>query len=222
VPWLTRNPIKEMTARGLPVQLGSDASGAQMVVIRILQIENRLDRPYSPFKTVTSLSADVTTRNGVCRIATFIMRRKVAFWSFNELIDPTYNDPPELVVKELAAKLDQILFDARLAGGPDDELVARTDGPIVNFRDVYELGSGNNARAIPQLAKLSARKEGDIVRAARSSLGVLHADRQFDLLIREAERTDNDWEDRAVTLKAIADLGTPRPGRTWSGQGLAS
>ena len=72
------------------------------------------------------------------------------------------------------------------------------------------MGFGNNARAIPQLVNLSTSKDGDIVRAAISSLGVLRTNQHFDLLVKEAESTKYDWEDRAVALKAIGDLGTPQ------------
>jgi len=181
------------------------------VVIRVLQIENRRDSAYSPFKTFTSFSADVTTGSGTQRIATFIMRRKVPVWSFNEVIDPTYNDPLHLLAKELAAKLGQLLFDARLSDEQVDQLIARTTGPAVNPLDVYDLGFSNNAHAVPQLVTLcSAGNEGDVVRAAMSSLGVLRAREHLDLLVKEAESTKNDWEDRAVALKAIGDLGTPQ------------
>jgi hypothetical protein len=180
-------------------------------VVRVRQVENRRDSGFSPFKTFTSFSADVTTDKGTQRMATFIMRRKVPVWSFDEVIDPTYNDPLHLMAKELAAKLSQIMFDARLSDGQVDQLITRTTGPAVNSLDVYELGFGNNARAIPQLVSLfSAGQEGDIVRAAMSSLGVLRASQHFDLLAKEAESTQNDWEDRAVALKAIGDLGTPQ------------
>jgi hypothetical protein len=80
----------------------------------------------------------------------------------------------------------------------------------VNLSDVYELGFGNNARAIRQLVSLSTSTDGDVVRAAMSSLGVLRANQHLDLLVKEAESTENDWEDRAVALKAIGDLGTPQ------------
>ena len=210
ITWLARNTIKELVARGLPAQLVDDTQAAQTVAIRVIQIENRRDSGYSPFKTFTSFSADVTAGNGTQRVATFIMRRKVPVWSFDEVIDPTYNDPLNLVAKELAAKLNQLLLDARLGDAQVDQLIAQTTGSAVNSLDVYALGFGNNARAIPQLVSLSKGKEGDVVRAAMSSLGVLHASQQFDLLVKEAESTENDWEDRAVALKAIGDLGTPQ------------
>jgi HEAT repeat protein len=129
--------------------------------------------------------------------------------SFDEVIDPTYNDPLGLVAKEFAAKLNQLLFDAKLSDAQIDALIEKTSRKDVNYRDVHELGFGNNARAIPQLVKLSAHEDDEVMQAALSSLGVLHASQQFDLLTKAAEKTKADWEDRAIALKAIGDLGTP-------------
>ncbi len=113
------------------------------------------------------------------------MRRKVPVWSFNEVIDPTYNDPLHLVAKELAAKLGRLLFDARLSDEQIDQLIARTTGPAANSLDVYDLGFSNNAHAVTQLVTLcSAGREGDVVRAAMSSLGVLRASEHLDLLVK--------------------------------------
>jgi hypothetical protein len=210
IPWLASNTVKELAARGVPAQLSTDTAGASSVVVRLLQIENRRVSGFSPFETFTSLKADVVTGKGTQRVAAFIMRGKVPVWSFDEVIDPTYNDPLDLVGKELAAKINQILFDAKLSDAQVDELVARTSGPTVNFRDVYELGFGNNTRAIPQLVNLSSSQDGYVMRAAISSLGVLHADQHFDLLTKQAENAKGSWEDRAIALKAIGDLGTPQ------------
>jgi hypothetical protein len=187
-----------------------DAARATTVTIRLLQLENRRVSGYSPFQAFTSLKADVATGKGTHRIAAFIMRGKLPIWSGSEVIDPTFNDPLDLVAKELAARLNQILFGARLSDAQVDDLVARTSGKDVNFRDVYELGFGNNPRAIPHLVKLSASKDGYVMRAAMSSLGVLRAAQHFDLLVKEAENTKDDFEDRATALKGIGDLGTPR------------
>ena len=209
VSWLAASTVKELTARGIQAELANNPSGAQAVVIRVLQIENHRDSSFSPMKTFTSLSVDVVVGTGTRRIATFVMRRKLPVWSFDEVIDPTFNDPLSLIGKELVAKLSQMLFDARLSDAQVDELIARTTRSPVNSLDVYELGFANNARAIPRLVSLVASDEGDVARAAMSSLGVLRATQHFDLLVKEAERPGNDWEDQAVALKAIADLGTP-------------
>jgi HEAT repeat protein len=210
VPWLASQTVKELAARGVPVQLVTDQASASTVAVRLLQIENRRVSGFSPFETFTSLKADVTSPKGTQRVAAFIMRGKVPVWSFDEVIDPTYNDPLDLVAKELAAKLNQILFGARVSDAQVDELIAKTNGATVSFRDVYELGFGNNARAIPQLVTLSASQDGYVMRAAISSLGILRADQHFDLLVKQAENAKGSWEDRAIALKAIGDLGTPQ------------
>lgn len=67
-----------------------------------------------------------------------------------------------------------------------------------------------NPRATNQLVNLTSSTDGYVMRAALSSLGVLHADQHFDLLVRHAEKTKGDFEDRAAALKAIGDLGTPQ------------
>jgi HEAT repeats len=210
IPWLAGTTVKELVARGLPVQLATAAGGPNTVTVRLLQIENRRVSGWSPFETFTSLKADVTTRKGTERIAAFIMRGKVPVWSFDEVIDPTYNDPLDLVAKELAAKLNQTLYGAKVSDAQVDALVARTSGANVNFRDVHELGFGNNARATNQLVNLSSSTDDNVMRAALSALGVLRAEQHFDLLARQAENTKSDWEDRATALKAIGDLGSPQ------------
>jgi hypothetical protein len=194
----------------LPVQMAKDGSAPNTVVIKLIQIENRRVSGYSPFETFTSLKADVVTGKGTQRVAVFIKRGKVPVMSFDEVIGPTYNDPLDLTSKELAAKLNQILFNAMLSDQQVDALIAKTNARPVNYRDVHELGFGNNPRAIPQLVKLTQSKDDEVMEAAYSALGVLRASDQFDLLVKEAENTKDDWEDRATALKAIGDLGTPR------------
>jgi hypothetical protein len=209
VPWLAAHTVREMVARGLPVQLGNDATGPNTVVIKRIHIENRRVSGFSPFETFTSVSADVVTATGTQRIVTFFKRGKVPVWSFNEVIDPTYSTPLGLTSKEFAAKLGRILFGANLSDSQVDALIDKTNGVTVDFRDVYELGFSNNARAIPQLVKLCANKDDEVHQAAFSSLGVLRDPKHFDLMVKEAENINDDWEDRAAALKGIGDLGTP-------------
>jgi hypothetical protein len=210
VPWLATHTVREMAARGLPVQLGNDATGPNTVIIKRIHIENRRVSGFSPFETFTSVSADVVTATGTQRIVTFFKRGKVPVWSFNEVIDPTYSTPLGLTSKEFAAKLGRILFGANLSDSQVDALIDKTNAANVDFRDVYELGFSNNARAVPQLVKLCANKDDEVHQAAFSSLGVLRDPTHFDLMVKEAENFNNDWEDRAAALKGIGDLGTPQ------------
>jgi hypothetical protein len=58
VSWLAEQTVKDMLARGLPVQLGNDAKGPDTVTIQRIHIENRRVSGFSPFETFTSASAD--------------------------------------------------------------------------------------------------------------------------------------------------------------------
>ncbi|MBV8497449.1 MAG: HEAT repeat domain-containing protein, partial [Gammaproteobacteria bacterium] len=196
--WLAAQTVREMAARGLPVQLGSGAPGADAVLVKHIHIENRRVSGFSPFETFTSVSADVVTPAGTQRIVTFIKRGKVPVWSFNEVIEPTYGDPMGLTAKELAAKLARILFDARLSDSQVDLVVAKTNGAKVDYRDVYELGFSNNPHAIPQLVALTSNADDEVHQAAYSSLGILRDSQHYDLLMTEATNAKDDWEDRAV------------------------
>jgi hypothetical protein len=209
VPWLATQTVREMVARGLPVQLGNDVHGPDTVVIKRIHIENRRVSGFSPFETFTGTSADVVTAAGTERVVTFIKRGKVPVWSFDEVIDPTYSDPLSITAKEYAAKLARILFAAKLDDAQVSALIVKTSGSEISYRDVLELGFSNNPSAIPQLVKLTSNADDEVHQAAFSSLGVLRDSQHFDLMVKAAENMNEDWEDRAAALKAIGDLGTP-------------
>ncbi len=207
--WIATNTVNEMVARGLPVKLGADNKGPNTVTIKRIHIENRRVSGFSPFETFTSLRADVESGSGKQPIAVFIKRGKVPVWSFDEVIDPTYNAPLGLVVKEFAAKLNQILYNAKFSDAQVDALTQKINTESVNYFDVHELGFSNNQRAIPHLVKLSTHDDDEVRQGARSGLGILRATDQFKLLTSQAEMQKDDWEDRAIALKAIGDFGSP-------------
>ncbi|MCB5186537.1 HEAT repeat domain-containing protein [Methylobacillus caricis] len=211
VPWLARHTVSEMTARGLPVKLASAGDSSTAVLIKRLHIENHRVSGFSPFVTLTSLRADVVTPQGTKRVTAYIKRGKVPVWSFDEIIDPTYNEPLALATKELAAKLNQRLFGQVLSNDNVNQLIAKINQDSVRgdaYMDVYQLGFSNNPTAIPELVKLSTHTNEYIRLAAISSLGILQANDQFDLLAKIYETSSGLWQDRAMALKAIGDLDT--------------
>ena len=119
------------------------------------------------------------------------------------------NQPLSLATKELAAKIASRLYDARSSDAEVDRLATKiaTRGDD-SYLDVYALGFTNNPKAIPTMAKL-ARDPDEYVRlAAISSLGTLGASDHLDLL-KSIHTGEGMWQDRAMALKAIGDLGTP-------------
>lgn len=212
VPWLAQHTVKELGARGLPVALG-DGPGGTTVLVKRLRIENHRASGFSPFVTFMSARAEVLTAQGPQTITAYVKRGKVPVMSFDEVIDPTYNDPLSIVTKELAAKLNQLLFRQAISDEEVGALVRKVnqdDGKSADaYLSVYQLGFGNNPRAVPELVKLSTHANEYIRLAAFSSLGILKATDQQAFLTKVFENPALIWQDRAMALKAIGDLGTP-------------
>lgn len=211
-PWLAEQTVKEMTARGLPVALaGSGATGAT-VVIKRMHIENHRANGFSPFVTFTSLSADLETPSGAKRITAYVKRAKVPVWSFDEIIDPTFNDSLSILTKELAAKLNQQLFKQVVGTDEVNALIAKINKDASTradaYLDVYQLGFSNNPAAIPALVKLSSSPSEYVRLAALSSLGIVKAAGQMNFLVERYESKTGVWQDRGMAFKAIGDLDT--------------
>lgn len=210
-PWLARNIARELTARGLPVTAAVGGNGTP-VVLKDLRIDNHRATGFSPFVTFTFVRADVVTPRGTERVTSFFRRAKVPVMSFDEVIEPTYNDQFGIVTKELAAKINQALFRQAYADATVDAIVAKVNKDAANasYWDVLELGFGNNRRAVPELVKLAAHSNEYVRLAAISSIGILKAQDQHDFLVKLVETAATDWQDRAMALKALGDLGTPK------------
>lgn len=211
VPWVAQHTVKEMIARGLPVTLGGGQGGTTVLIKRI-RIENHRASGFSPFVTFTSVRADVLTDRGPQSITSYVKRGKVPVMSFDEVIDPTYNAPLGVMTKELAAKLNQQLFRQAISDEEVSALIRKINQDAGKspdaYQHVYQLGFGNNPRAVPELVKLSSHADEYIRLAAISSLGILKANDQYEFLTRLYENSALIWQDRAMALKAIGDLGT--------------
>ncbi|MDQ8023654.1 MAG: HEAT repeat domain-containing protein [Moraxellaceae bacterium] len=212
VPYVAENTVKELTARGIPVQLAADGKGAQAVGVKYMHIELHRASGFSPFVTFTSLRADIDTPQGPQRVTAYVKRGKVPVWTFDEIIDPTFNEPMSILTKELAAKINQRVYgqaatDDQVAGWVANINKNGTTQEAV-YHDVYQLGFGNNPKAVPELVKLTKHSAEYIRLAAISSLGILRANDQFGLLKSLFEDKTVIWQDRAMALKAIGDLGS--------------
>ena len=213
VPWIIQQTVKEMTTRGLPVTLVDEGKGGTSVLIKRVHIENHRASAFSPFVTFTSLQADVMTARGPQRITSYVKRGKVPVISFNEVIDPTYNDALGVLTKEFAAKLNRRLFQQEISNDQVKALISKInqDGGKADgaYLDVYQLGFGNNLSAVPELVKLSSHVNEYVRLAAISSLGILKATDQVGFLTSLYETSSLIWQDRAMALKAIGDMDTP-------------
>lgn len=207
--WLASALQAELKARGLATDVVQGSAGLPRIDLRTFRIQNHRTSGYSPFVTFTFISADLQTGPMSKRIGVFVKRGKVPVWSFDEIIEPTLNEPLSLATKELAAKIAATLGGWRARDADVDALAARlATRTEASFHDVYALAFTNNPRAIPTLAKLTTDADEYVRLAAISGLGTLGATGEFARLKSLAEATGGLWQDRAMALKSIGDLGT--------------
>ena len=117
VDYLATYTVAELAGRGIPVA-ASDAGDAEVRINKIA-MRNYRSTGFSPFTTTTMLSADVVGPTDTHRVGAFLMRGKVPVWSFDEIIEPTLNQPLELLVQELAAKINMHLYSQKNYGNED-------------------------------------------------------------------------------------------------------
>ncbi|KAF1723355.1 HEAT repeat domain-containing protein [Pseudoxanthomonas japonensis] len=207
--YLASNLQAELVARGLPTQVDLGGTGLPTLELTAFRMQNHRANGFSPFVTLTFLGGELVTSEGKQRLGVFVKRGKVPVWSFDEVVEPTFNQPLSLAIKELAAKIAARLHGARSSDADVDRLVKKiaTRGDD-SYLDVYALGFTNNPTAIGPMAVL-ARDPDEYVRlAAISSLGTLGAVDQLELLT-SIYRDGTLWQDRAMALKAIGDLDSP-------------
>ncbi|MGS2723225.1 HEAT repeat domain-containing protein [Porticoccus sp. GXU_MW_L64] len=208
----TESLQRELLARNLPV----DFSGNSGVVVELkdLNFLNHRSNGFSPWVTLSSAKVDLLDeQGGSTRLAAFVKRGKLPVWTMTEINEPCYNEPLELLVKEIAAKINEQLFGYSLPNSEVDAIAntIRENGDTdkLSYLDVYELGFSNNKEALPHLLEFATSKKEYIRLAAISAIGILGGDDQIEFLKPVYEDADS-WQDRGMALKAIGDIGSPQ------------
>jgi len=208
--FLASSVSAELASRGFPVQVNTSGSELPHTTLHTFRVQNHRASGFSPFVTLTFISADLDTGVAKKRIGVFVKRGKVPVWSFDEVVEPTLSQPLSIAVKEYSSKLANSLYGYHAPDSAVDALVAKLSGTLNenSFLDVYALGFTNNPKAIDTLVKLTTHTDEYVRLAAISSLGNLGATSKFDLLKSIYNNHDGLWQDRAMAIKAIGDLGT--------------
>jgi hypothetical protein len=208
--FLAKQLQAEMLSRGLTAESVVGGNAAPRIHLKTFNMLNDRVSGFSPFVTLTFLSADVETSTGTRRVGVFVKRGKVPVWSFSEVIEPIFAQPLSIAVKEFSAKVANFVFGYRSSDSEVQKLITKLAGTRGDtaFLDVYMLGFSNNPAAIPTLVTLSKDADEYVRLAAISSLGTIGATAEFSLLRSIHENKESLWQDRAMALKSIADLGT--------------
>lgn len=210
VPFFSAQLQAELASRGLPAKISSTSTAAPAIHLKNYRMENMRTNAYTPFISLTYVSADVETPGGTKRIGAFVTRGKTPVWSFEEIVEPTLNQPLALGIQEFASKFANAVYGYKAGDETVKALTTKIGGARTpdTFLDVYALGFTNNPAAVDTLIGLTKDSQEYVRQAAIASLGNIGATTQFGLLKTIYQDASVSWQDRCVALKSIADLGT--------------
>jgi hypothetical protein len=206
--FLEMHLLGELRARGIELERGGGDSAVRLDV-RKFRIRNHRSSGYSPYYTFSTISADLHHGGSTHRVTAYFKNGKVPVWAFREVEEPTYNIPISLMIKELASKVNDRVFEVRASDAEVARIRSEIDGHAKRLRylKVFELGYTNNPAAISHLLELVDHTDPMVRSAAISSLGILRASGEFGRL-RDYYH-DRGKLEKLMALKAIGDLGTP-------------
>ncbi|BFM12549.1 hypothetical protein R50072_27020 [Simiduia litorea] len=201
----------ELEARKLPVTF-DDAASNQLQLLSYDTISHR-NNGFSPLVMIAMVKIDLVENNQKHRIAAIVKRAKVPIWTVTEepLVEATINQPQEILIKEVAAKINVALFNDKLTDSDVDSLIndvkANIENEDIAYQKLYQLGFSNNPKALPTLQEFSKHNAEYIRLAAISGMGMLGGESVFEEL-KALYKSGNQWQDRAIALKAIGDIRT--------------
>ncbi len=209
--FLSDSVTEELKSRGLSVSAVVGDAGATKIHLKQFHILNHRSSAYSAFYTFTFLKADLETSSGTKRITAFVRRGKVPVWSFDEVVEPTFNQPLSIAVKEFSSKIANALYKNHASDDAVNQLIAKIseNRTADRYLDVYALGFTNNPLALKTLISLTSDTDEYVRQAAMSSLGTMNAVSEFQLLKDIYSKPTSSREDRDMAVKAIGDLNTP-------------
>ena len=207
--FLSRHIEREMQARG--INLGQAVPEGSDLNLRVttFQIRNHRATGYSPYYTFSKLGGMLEFGGEEHRVTAYFKNGKVPVWAFSEVEEPTYNIPIGLLVKEVATKINRIVFGVQASSEEVHRIAAsvQVDTSKLVYRRVFELGYTNNPEVIPHLRDIAQNHKVSLARAAAiSSIGMLKATDQFEFLA-EIYNTRTKIE-KVMALKSIGDLET--------------
>jgi HEAT repeat protein len=145
-------------------------------------------------------------------IKTYFYNGKVPVWSMDEILEPCFNIPISIIIKDVASKIDRAAFNLKASDQKVKSLSAAIDAQIANkdyseFWKVLELGYTNNPEAINPLKKYAQTGDELFDSCALSSIGTLGAIKEAEFM--KARYKAGKYNDRYMAAKALGDLATP-------------
>jgi hypothetical protein len=205
---------RELVSRKIPVKcvVGKNVEGGLTLIINRYQIANRRAIGFSPWESFHIFSGTIIEGGREKVIKSYFYNGKAPVWSMKEIEEPCFTIPMSIIIKDVASKINQAVFNLRSADEKVRALASEIDAEVSKdnysgFWKVLELGYTNNPEAIEPLKKFSRMGDEFYRSCGVSSIGTLGAVDQLEFL--KARYKDGWYNDRYMAAKAIGDLGTP-------------
>ena len=96
--------VVELNARGINAVTDAPAGGDVLALeVNRFYFRNRRTSGFSPWITFTNFRAKVTYQGRAETVTSYFHAGKVPMWSMDEVVEPTYNYPWRVVVREVVS-----------------------------------------------------------------------------------------------------------------------
>jgi len=205
---------KELNNRRIAVKcvVGKNATDGLSLTIKRYQIANLRATGFSPWESFHIFSGLLTGNGRTTAIKSYFYNGKVPVWSMNEILEPCFETPISIIIKDVAAKINQAAFNLASTDQQVEALDKAVQSQIAGkdnqaFWKVLELGYTNNPAAVEPLKKFSQTGDEFFRACAISSIGTLKAKQEAGFL--QERYHVNSFNDRYMAVKALGDLDTP-------------
>ncbi len=200
--------VAEMKGRGINAVTEATGGGDVLALeVNRFYFRNRRTSGFSPWITFTNFRAKVTYQGKVETVTSYFHAGKVPMWSMEEVVEPTYNYPWRVVVREVVTKVNRLYFQTRPAESAIQAAVRALEGdPALDaILDAAFLGAPDLLPRFETLVKTST--SGNVVVYALDAIGITGDARSFPFL--QTYYPTAKERGQLFSLKAIGDLGTP-------------
>lgn len=205
---------KELSNRKIPVNCVVEKTAAEGLILEIYryQIVNRRATGFSPWEACHIFYGTIIKEGQKTPIKAFFYNGKTPVWSMNEIEEPCFNIPISIIIKDVASKINRVIFNYSAPDEKIDRLTAEINSEVGKddngpFWKVLELGYTNNPKAMEPLKKYAQMNYEFFRSCALSAIGTLGANGQIEFL--KQQYREEGYNNRYMAIKAIGDIGTP-------------
>ena len=216
IGYLAMQMEREFNGRGIPVKcvVAQSAAGGLTLKINRYQVINYRATGFSPWEACHVFFGIIDDNGKQTPIRAYFYNGKTPVWSMNEILEPCFNVPTSIIIKEVVSKINKAVFAYKVPDAAVNMLTSdinadfEKNNTAETFWKVLELGYTNNPVAMEPLMQFSQKGDDEFFKScALTAIGTLGPENQFEFL-KERFKAGG-FNDRYMATKAIGDIGTP-------------